>query len=83
MLKIWRVGFDPMTDYFQHKHIWILLPSLSLPLWNSRALEVIGNELGRFLTSYEEVLKGMDRRIGRILVELDIHSGLMEALDIE
>jgi hypothetical protein len=26
MLKRWRMGFDPATDYFSHRHVWVLLP---------------------------------------------------------
>jgi hypothetical protein len=47
MLKRWRVCFDPATDYFQFRHLWVLLPGFPLQLWNAKALEAIGNELGR------------------------------------
>jgi hypothetical protein len=36
-----------------------------------------------FLFVEDSVLKGVDRRMGKILVELDVHNGLLEALDIE
>jgi hypothetical protein len=29
MLKHWRVSFDPVQDYFQFHHLWVLLPGLS------------------------------------------------------
>jgi hypothetical protein len=48
MLNRWCVRFDPTTEYFSFRHLWILLPGLPLQLWNVKALEVIGNELGRF-----------------------------------
>jgi hypothetical protein len=39
MLKRWRLAFNPDTDYFQHRHLWVLLPGLPLHLWNEEALE--------------------------------------------
>jgi hypothetical protein len=38
MLKIWRISFDPVQDYFQFRHFWILLPGLPLNLWNKKVL---------------------------------------------
>jgi len=31
----------------------------------------------------EEALKGTDKRIEKVMVEIDIHRGLLEAIDIE
>jgi len=30
MLKRWRMAFNPDTDYFQHRHLWVLLPGFPL-----------------------------------------------------
>jgi hypothetical protein len=30
MLKRWRVGFNPETEYFSFRHLWILLSGLPL-----------------------------------------------------
>jgi hypothetical protein len=46
MLKHWRIRFDPNTKYFSLCHLWVLLPGLPLHMWNTRALEAIGNVLG-------------------------------------
>jgi hypothetical protein len=45
MLKRWRVSFDPTTQYFQLRHLWVLLPGLPLQLWNEGAMKAIGNSL--------------------------------------
>jgi hypothetical protein len=45
-------------------------------------MEAIGNELKRFIKVNELSLKSPDKRIGKILVEVDIHSGLLESLEI-
>jgi hypothetical protein len=42
----------------------------------------IGNSIGRFISVNEQALGSSDRKMGRILVEVDIHSGLLETLDI-
>jgi hypothetical protein len=47
-----------------------------------KALAAIGNELGRFICLDDSLLKGSDRKMARILVELDVHAGLPETLDI-
>lgn len=66
MLKHWRVCFDPANDYFQYHHLWVLLPGLTLQLWNVKALETIGNELGWFIKVDEHSLKALDKRMGKL-----------------
>ena len=83
MLKCWRVSFDPASDYFQFLHLWVLLPGLPLQLWNAEAPEAIGNELGRFIKVDEHSLKDPGKCMGKVLVEIDIHSSLLENLEID
>jgi hypothetical protein len=83
MLKRWRISFDPTQGYFQFKHLWVLLSGLPLNLWNTKALMAIGNALGRFICVDEQSPCAPNRKLGRILVEIDIHSGLLETLDIQ
>jgi hypothetical protein len=82
MIKRWRVSFDPAHDYFRFKHFWVLLSGLSLHFWHAKALEAIGNTLGKFISADLGALKATDKRICRVLVEIDIHSGLLETLEI-
>ena len=77
MLKRWHVSFDPAQDYFCHRHLWVLLPGLPLYLWNAKALEAIGNVLGKFIKVDEEALQDADKKICRVLVEIDGHIGLL------
>jgi hypothetical protein len=42
----------------------------------------IGNTLGRFIILDSKLRTGPDKKMARI-VELDIHDGLMETLDID
>jgi hypothetical protein len=52
-------------------------------MWNAKALEVIGNALGRFIKIDEQGLQYHDKRMEKVLVEVDIHVGLLETLEIE
>jgi hypothetical protein len=61
MLKRWRTGFDPTTEYFNHRHVWVLLPGFPLNIWNLPALTTIGNLLGRFLKVDEAGLPSIDK----------------------
>jgi len=83
MLKCWRLSFDPAQDYFQFRHLWVLLPGLPLNFWTLKVLMVIGNSIGHFIGVYEQALGALDRKLGQVLVEVDIHSGLLETLDIQ
>jgi hypothetical protein len=83
MLKRWRFGFNPSTEFFSHRHLWVLLPGLPLQLWNQQALELIGASLGRFLRVDTNSLAAPDRRMAKIYVEIDIQAGLPEILEID
>jgi hypothetical protein len=83
MLKRWRLAFNPETEHFQLRHLWVLLPGLSLHFWHEGALKAIGNALGHFITLDPSSLTSPLRKIGRVLVEIDIHEGLPEVLDID
>jgi hypothetical protein len=83
MLKWWRVAFDPQREHFQLRNLWVLLLGLPIHLWNEGDLKAIGDALGRFITLDNSTLENSARKVGRILVEVDIHGGLPEVLDNE
>jgi hypothetical protein len=83
MLKQWRISFDPLQDYFRLRHFWVLLPGLPLHLWNQKALEAIGNSLDRFICVDLQVLTASEKKVARVMVEIDIHDGLLECIDID
>jgi hypothetical protein len=83
MLKRWRLGFKPSSEFFSHRHLWVLLPDLPLQLWNQQALELIGSAIGRFLRLDPSTLSASDRKMARIYVEMDIQTGLPEILEID
>ena len=47
------------------------------------ALKAIREALGRFISLDKMTLSNADRKVGRILVAIDIHEGLLKMLDIE
>jgi len=61
----------------------VLLPSLPLQLWNHKALEAIGSVLGCFIKIDEEAMLLSDRRMEKILEEIDVNGGLLDTLEIE
>ena len=83
MLKRWWLAFDPMIEHFQLHHMWVLLLGLPMNMWNEGSLRAIGDALGRFITLDYMTLENSARKVGRILVEVDIHGVLLEVLDIE
>jgi len=52
-------------------------------LWNREAFVDIREDLGMFLHVDLEVLKGKDRQVGKILVEMDILKGILTDIKIE
>ena len=54
-----------------------------MQLWNEGALKALGNSLGTYIMVDKQTLSASSRKIGKILVEMDIHSGLPEVIEIE
>jgi hypothetical protein len=82
MLKRWRMTFNPDTDHFQLRHLWVLLPGLPLYFWNEEAFRAIGDSLGKFITLDTSSMNSPMRKVGKVLVELDTATGLSETLEI-
>jgi hypothetical protein len=83
MLKKWHPGLNPEKEIVRFRHLWVLMPSCPLVFWILEAFKEIGNAIGKFVYIDPQLLTGSDRRVGRLLVEVDIFGGLMEEIDIE
>jgi hypothetical protein len=83
MIKRWRLAFNPDIESFQMCHLWVLLPGLPLHLWNTSAREAICNSLGSFVSLDDSVMSTPSRKMGKILVEIIIHGGLPEIMEID
>jgi hypothetical protein len=73
----------PLTEYFHHRHLWVLLPGLPIQFRNEGALRAIDEALGHFISLDVSSLSSPNRKVGRILVSIDIHEGLPELMEIE
>ena len=51
-------------------------------MWNRSLLEGIGNTIGRFVAVEEDFMNSYDKRLARVLVELDITKGLPTDIEI-
>ena len=77
----WWVDFYPGLSRVLKRHLWVLLPHLPLPLWTQESLSKIGNCLGRFIMLDEQLFHTYDKRMAKVMVELDTSKGLPAVLD--
>ena len=82
VLGRWHTSFDPLKEKINKRHLWVLLPQLPFPLWSKSILEGIGNTIGRFVSVEDDFLQVYDKRIARILVEMDISRGLPAEVEL-
>ena len=82
VLDRWHVNFDPAHERVRKRHLWALLPGLPFPLWNRSLLEGVGNTLGRFVALDDDFMNSFDKRMDKILVEMDISKGLPAEIEI-
>ena len=59
-----------------------MLPAFPFPLWNKDILINLDNLLGRFVALERDFHLIYDKRIAKILVEVDITKGLISEIDI-
>jgi hypothetical protein len=74
--------FNPEKEIIWFRHTRVLLPGCPLALWSLEAFKIIGNTIGKFLHVDMKQLGCFDRRMGKILVEMDTYEGLTEDIVI-
>ena len=72
VLNRWHPHFDPLRERIKKRHLWVLLPSLPFPLWSRSLLEGIANTIGLFVAVEEDFMLTYDKRMVKIMVEMDI-----------
>jgi hypothetical protein len=77
-IKAWKVKKQKPTVTLNR----VLLPRCPLILWSLEAFKEIGNALGKFIYVDPKLLTGSDRRVGKLLVEVDLFGGLPNEIDI-
>ena len=82
VLEQWHSNFDPLRERISKRHLWVLLLHLPFPLWSRQILEGIGNTIGRFISVEDDFHLVYDKRVAKILVELDISRGLPAKVEV-
>ena len=82
VLGHWHSHFDPLRERVTKRHLWVLLPSLPFPLWNLNILEGIANTISHFVAVDDDFHLSFDKRMARVLVEMDISLGLPTDVEI-
>ena len=76
MLNRWHVAFDPLREMVVKRHLWVILLAQPFPLWSKGLLEGIANTVGRFVALEDDFQSIFDKRMEKVMVELDISQGL-------
>jgi hypothetical protein len=53
-----------------------------MKMWSTKVLKISGNGIGKFLDLEENFSTNVDKRVVRILVEIDLCEGLLEEFEI-
>jgi hypothetical protein len=49
MLKRWYPGFNPHSEVFSRRKLWMLLPDFPIEFWSATIFEAIANSVGKFI----------------------------------
>ena len=82
VLGRWHVHFEPLWERVTKHNLWVLLPSFPFPLSSKGILEGIANTIGRFVAVEEYCHLIFNKRMAKVLVEIDISSGLLAEVEI-
>lgn len=78
----WKPGFDSVNHRFEKSPVWLSLVGLPLEFWCPEALVKIGDALGTLVGIEEDFLKGLKGDVANIYVEIDLHKGFYNFLEI-
>ncbi|KAH9295953.1 hypothetical protein KI387_039541 [Taxus chinensis] len=82
VLKPWFPAFNPITESFACKPVWIRMPHLPLQFWDRTCLTAIGNTLGHTLFIDPQTTGFTHTTFARILVELDTSKNLPANIEL-
>jgi hypothetical protein len=82
LLKPWSPLFDASREKLDKIPVWVRLPALPLQFWSLDYFKAIGNFLGDFLEADLSFEETKQRKIARILVNLNVREGLGEEIDL-
>jgi hypothetical protein len=82
LLKPWSPLFNASREKLDKIPVWVRLPSLPLQFWSLDYFKAIRNFLGDFLEADLSFEETKQRKIARILVNLNVREGLGEEIDL-
>jgi len=82
LLKPWSPMFDASRERVDIIPIWVRLPGLPPYYWEEKYFKSIGNKIGEFLEADNSYLDTRQRKMARILVNINVREGLGEEVDI-
>ena len=65
------------------QHLWILMTRLPLEYQNEEVLSSIGNCIRKFLALEENLWDLVNKKLARVLVEVDLRHGLPVELEVK
>jgi len=83
LLKQWHPLFDASRERVDVIPIWVRMPALPLHFWELYHFKRIGDILGSFLEADFTYLETHERKVARILVNINIREGLAEYINLE
>lgn len=82
MLKPWHPLFDATRERFDTAPFWVRLPGLPLDYWSEEHFRGIGNILGSYLGGDYSFVYTKEKKVARILVNLNVREGLAEDMKL-
>jgi len=82
LLKPWTPMFDASRERVDIIPIWVRLPGLPHHYWEEKFFKRIGNKIGEYLEADNSYLDTRQRKMARILVNINVREGLGEEVDM-
>jgi hypothetical protein len=80
--KEWSITFDLLRDSLSPSKLWVILPNLPIIFWLEDILKEIANTIGSFVGLEHGWEHKVDRCWAWVHVEMDMHGGLPDEIDI-
>ena len=83
LLKPWHPLFDASRERVDKIPIWVRLPALPLHFWGPVHFRRIGDILGTYLDADFSYLETHEKKMARIMVNINIREGLAETINLD
>ena len=82
MVQRWTPAFDWEHESIKRVAVWIRIPNLPLPCFNTEFLAKIGNSIGKTLRIDETTFATARGKFARISVEVDLEKPLKAKFEV-